>query len=125
MSSLRRPLVAVSLAIAVIGAPALSYAQDSSTHATRAQVRAELIAAEQAGALSVPDTQYPSQPNVAVFSAKANVVPARPQVATVAAPAQAATRHGLRAEFHKVSVALADHRGATLPDSFTDLYRGG
>ena len=124
MTSLRRPLIAASLVLAVIGAPALSYAQGNNQNLTRAQVGAELVAAEQAGILSVPDTQYPAQPNVAVLSAKANVTPVQTEVAA-AAPAQTAKRHGLRAELQKVSVALADHRGSSLPDTFTDLYRGG
>ena len=51
-------LSAVVIASALI-VPAVSFAQQANAPITRAQVRAELIAAQQAGLLNQNDTNYP------------------------------------------------------------------
>src|ERR1700694_769415 len=64
---------AVALA-SVLAVPAVSFAQQSNGPVTRAQVRAEVVAAQKAGLLNQNDTTYPTLSPVATAT-PASVVP--------------------------------------------------
>ncbi|SFH91188.1 DUF4148 domain-containing protein [Paraburkholderia megapolitana] len=64
---------AALLVAAALAVPAVSFAQQSDSTVTRAQVRAELVSAQQAGLLSQPDPVYPR--NAANVQTVASVAP--------------------------------------------------
>ncbi len=54
-----KPLLSAALIASVLAVPAVSFAQQSSDPVTRAQVHAQLVAAQKAGLLNQNDTNYP------------------------------------------------------------------
>ncbi len=54
-----KSLLSAALIASVLAVPAVSFAQQSNGPLTRAQVRAELVAAQKAGLLNQNDTNYP------------------------------------------------------------------
>lgn len=100
---------------AALGLPLASHAQSQST-ATRAQVRAELVAAQQSGQYASSDTSYPEPAN---YSAAAPHVfhHSRDVIAASYGPStNGSADSGFR--------ATRAHSLANVPADFDDIYRG-
>ncbi|CAG4926083.1 DUF4148 domain-containing protein [Paraburkholderia saeva] len=67
-------LLSTALLASVLAVPAVSFAQQSNAPITRAQVRAELVAAQKAGLLNQNDTNYPKVDSAQTFTT-ASVTP--------------------------------------------------
>lgn len=60
-----KSIVLSLLAASALALPVVSFAQDANQPVTRAQVRADLISAEQQGTVPLSKTHYPPDANVA------------------------------------------------------------
>lgn len=69
-----KSLLSAALIASVLAVPAVSFAQQSNGPVTRAQVRAEVVAAQKAGLLDQNDTNYPKLYSVATAT-PASVAP--------------------------------------------------
>jgi hypothetical protein len=97
---------------AALGLPLASHAQSQST-VTRAQVRAELVAAEQSGQYPQSDTNYPEPAN---DSAAAPHVFHHAHDASYGPSTAGSSESGFR--------ATRARSLASTPPSFDDIYRG-
>jgi hypothetical protein len=105
-------IVAASLSL-----PLLSHAQSTGTHITRAQVRAELIAAEKAGQYPQSYSHYPDASPDAALEYVANRAEARTDAAEPYGSSGAGQSESGFRHFRENSVAHEQ------PDNF-DIYRG-
>ena len=103
------------LIVTTLGLPIASHAQSQST-VTRAQVRAELVAAEQSGQIPQSNTRYPEPANYSV--AVPHVFHRSHDVTTTSyGPSMnGSAESGFR--------ATRDRSFATAPIGFDDIYRG-
>jgi hypothetical protein len=107
MKSLVSVAAAATVAATVLAAPAVSFAQQSGNNdpVTRAQVRAELVAAEQDGSLYLGNPDYPRAP-----------------VQTVAATGDTSSAQGTGGSFGGTS--QSGSRTPTIEQRIFATYRG-
>jgi hypothetical protein len=105
--------LALVIAAAALGLPLASHAQSS---VTRAQVRADLIAAEQSGQLPQSDTSYPEPANYSAAAPHVFHHSHDPIAASYGPATNGSGTSGYR--------ATRAHSPAGAPIGFDDIYRG-